>query len=217
MKIKELNRGQLMYLLTNEQPLFQGQFGKLSLIKSKLYKVYYKQLIDTYISKDAEKLEEEVELLLSVETILKEGLYDAKFHAEKFDRLKDTKMKDLITSVLAYKGLYVGVEMNYYQGYIKLSDAKRMFDEKSLNICLSKILELIYDLLNKNIVPKDIREDNILINTTTLDTILIDLDGIETVYGPENYIEDYPYTKSTVLKRYNEIKNRVLQEQETER
>lgn len=217
MRIRELTKEQLMYLLINEKPFSQGQFGKLTLIGDKLYKINYKQLIDTYLSKDESKLDEEVDSLLSIESIINSGLYDAEFHAKKFGRLKDTKMKDLITGVLAYKGLYVGVEMNYYNDYISLASARKMLDESSLNICLNHILEMIDDLLANNIVPKDIREDNILINTTTLDLVIVDLDGMETVYGPENYVQDYPYTKRTVMKKYEEMKNRVLGTQEFDR
>lgn len=217
MRIRELTKEQLMYLLINEKPFSQGQFGKLTLIGDKLYKINYKQLIDTYLSKDESKLDEEVDSLLSIESIINSGLYDAEFHAKKFERLKDTKMKDLITGVLAYKGLYVGVEMNYYNDYISLASARKMLDESSLNICLNHILEMIDDLLANNIVPKDIREDNILINTTTLDLVIVDLDGMETVYGPENYVQDYPYTKRTVMKKYEEMKNRVLGTQEFDR
>ena len=217
MRIRELTKEQIMYLLINEKPLSQGQFGKLTLIGDKLYKINYKQLIDTYLSKDESKLDEEVDSLLSIESIINSGLYDAKFHAKKFERLKDTKMKDLITGVLAYKGLYVGVEMNYYKDYISLTSARKMLDERSLNICLNHILEIIDDLLANNIVPKDIREDNILINTTTLDLVIVDLDGMETVYGPENYVQDYPYTKRAVMKMYEEMKSRVLGTQEFDR
>lgn len=217
MKIKELTKEQLMYLLCNDKPLFQGQFGILTLLGDKLYKIYYKELIDTYLSKDESKLDDEVETLLSVEEITKSGLYDAKMHSNKFEKLADTKMKDLITSVLSYRGLCVGVEMSYYKDYTTLTNAQKRLRGPALNVCLTHAWEQINELLDNNIVPKDIKEDNILVNITTLDTVIIDLDGMETVYGPDNYIEEYPYAKKEVIRRYEEMKSRILEKQEIDR
>ena len=44
MKIKELTKEQLMYLLCNDKPLFQGQFGILTLLGDKLYKYIIRNL-----------------------------------------------------------------------------------------------------------------------------------------------------------------------------
>ena len=60
-----------------------------------------------------------------------------------------------------------------------------------------------------DIVPKDIKENNILVNTETGDVKLIDLDGIETIYGPKGYIKDYPYNIDSVNAKLEEMANRL--------
>ena len=61
MKIVELTKQQLLYLLNNKNSFNQGQFGVLTLIGDKVYKIHYKQLIDTYFSGDAKDLDREIE------------------------------------------------------------------------------------------------------------------------------------------------------------
>ena len=217
MKKVELTQQQIMYLLTNEKPFSQGQFGKLTLLGDKIYKIHYKKLIDTYFSKDTEVLEREIETLTGVEETLKSGLYSPEANADKFQRLENTKMKDLITGVLEYKGIYIGIEMNYFEGYKSFREIAKRMDAKSLEETLKNIEEAINGLLENNIVPKDIKEDNILINPTNLDIKIIDLDGNETVYGPENYVKEYPYTRSSVMRKYEEMRNRVFKIEEIDR
>lgn len=210
MEIIELNKEHLIYFLLNSNPKFQGQFGILTVIGDKIYKINYKMLINTYLSKDEHNLDEEVESLLQIESILKNGIYDVYSYSQKFERLRNTRINNLISGVLSYKGLYIGIQMNYYEQYIKFSDSLEILDDISLNYCLEYILELLNDFLENDIVPKDIKEDNILVNPKTLDIVIIDLDGIETVYGPKNYILNYPYTKEVVMKSYEEMKLRLL-------
>ena len=217
MKIVELTKQQLLYLLNNKNSFNQGQFGVLTLIGDKVYKIHYKQLIDTYFSGDANDLDREIEQLLSVEKILNSGKYNPEKNAENFQRLEKTRMKDIITGVLSYNGVYVGIEMNYFEQYKSFANIAKKMDDKTLEDCLKYISELINDLLENNIVPKDIKEDNILIDPTNFDIKIIDLDGAETVYGPENYVEEYPYTRRIVMNRYEEMRNRILKIEERER
>ena len=217
MKIIELNQQQIMYLLTNEKPFSRGQFGILTLLGDKVYKIHYKKLIDTYFSKDSEDLESEIETLTTVEETLKKGLYNPKVNADNFQRLENTRTNNLITGVLAYKGIYVGIEMNYLERYKSFKEISKKMDAKSLEESLKNIGESINDLLENNIVPNDIKEDNILIDPTNLDIKIIDLDGIETVYGPENYVKEYPYTRSSVMRKYKEMRNRVINREEIDR
>lgn len=209
MKIKELTKQQLIYLLFNPNPCFYGDFGIISLIDNKLYKIYYKDLIITYTSRDVNELDNEVDTLLEIEHITNFGLRNPKSCLEKFLRLQDTASNKLITNILSYKGLLVGVEMKYYKDFLELNEVLELLDEKSLKKCLNRILYLIKDLLNNNIIVRDIKENNILVNPTTLEVVLIDLDGKETVYGPRNYVKNYPYNEELTINNFYEMVNRL--------
>ena len=47
MKIIDINKEQFLNLLLNSNPFSKGQFGIITLINSKLYKIYYKDFIET--------------------------------------------------------------------------------------------------------------------------------------------------------------------------
>ena len=49
-----------------------------------------------------------------------------------------------------------------------------------------------------------------LVNLDTLDVKLIDLDGIGTTYGPDDYILEYSYAKRTVLDSFNSMRDRIF-------
>ena len=74
MKIIEINKEQFLNLLLNPEPFSQGQFGIISLINGKLYKIYYKDFIGTYLKKDESKLDFEVNSWLEEERITNFGL-----------------------------------------------------------------------------------------------------------------------------------------------
>lgn len=209
MEIKELTKDQLMYLLCNPNPCFYGDFGIISVSDDKLYKIYYKDLINTYTSCDVNELDNEVDTLLEIEHITNFGLRNPKSCLEKFMRLQNTESNNLITNILSYKGLFVGVEMKYYKDFLELKEVSLILDEDNLKKCLNRILYLIKDLLNKDIVVRDIKENNILVNPTTLEVVLIDLDGKETIYGPSNYVKKYPYNKEIVINKFYEMVNRL--------
>ena len=99
--------------------------------------------------------------------------------------------------------------MNYFEGYISLEKASKIVTRQELDEYLRKCYNLVNDLMTHNIVPKDIKEDNILVNIKNGDVILIDLDGNETVYGPVNYVNDYPYNKKIVENKLNDMVYRL--------
>ena len=49
MKIIDINKEQFLNLLLNSNPFSKGQFGIITLINSKLYKIYYKDFIENFI------------------------------------------------------------------------------------------------------------------------------------------------------------------------
>lgn len=209
MKIIEINKEQFLNLLLNPEPFSQGQFGIISLINGKLYKIYYKDFIDTYLKRDDSKLDFEVNSWLEAERITNFGLKNPIKRLNELKRLLKTKSYNLVTGIISYKGLLVGIEMNYYKDYISLAEVSKVASNQVLDKYLNGCYDLIADLMSHDIVPRDIKEDNILANTTTGDVVLIDLDGNETTYGPKNYVKDYPYTKKIVEREFNEMVHRL--------
>ena len=201
MRIINISKEQFLYLLLNNNSFDRGVYGNLHLVNDKLYKVYYKDFFDVYMTNDTTKLDMVVDNWLMIEEELSYGLRNPNTNLLKLERLLETKSKDLITGVLSYRGLLVGIEMNYYKDYITLSKASEMVSKEELEHYIEVCHELVCDLLLHNIVPNDIREDNIIVNIDTGDVKLIDLDDLETRYGPENYINMYPHNVYNVKKR----------------
>lgn len=209
MKIIDINKEQFLNFLLNSNPFSQGQFGIMTLINGKLYKIYYKDFIETYLTRDESKLDIEVDSWLEIEKITNFGLRNPYKRLKELHKLLKTNSCNLVTGILSYNGLLVGIEMNYYEGYISLEAASKIILQDELDTYLNKCLNLINDLMTHNIVPKDIKEDNILVNPITGDVVLIDLDGTETTYGPDNYVNDNPYNKKIVKEKFNEMVNRL--------
>ena len=209
MEIVHISRKMFLKLLLNPNPFEQGQFGIITLINDELYKVYYKDFIRTYLSKNENELDFEVNNALKVENSSNMGLRSPNKRLEDLKRLLETKSNDLITGVLSYNGLLVGVVMNYYNGYTLLSDAAKSISEDELDKYIKISYDLVDDLMINGIVPGDVSEDNILVNTETGNVKLIDLDGYETTYGPKNYINEYPDRILFVKQRFSEMTERL--------
>lgn len=209
MKVIEISKKEFLSYLLNPNPLTQGQFGKIVLNGDKLYKIYYKDFIKTYINKNDNFLDDEVSSLLEIERLTNLGLRDPYKKLTELNRLAGTKSSNLITGVLSYKGLLVGIQMNYLKDYITLKEISTRVEDSKLDIYLNKVYELVCNLLMENIVPTDVKEDNILVNEETNDIALIDLDGIETIYGPDNYLIDFPYNLDIINNNFDKMINRL--------
>ena len=209
MQAIEISKEEFLNYLLNPNPLTQGQFGKIVLSSDKLYKIYYRDFIKTYISKNEDFLDEEVNSFLEIEKLTNFGLRDSYKKLNELNRLAGTKSASLITGVLSYKGLLVGIQMNYLKDYVTLKETSTWVEDSQLDIYLNKIYELICDLLMENIVPTDVKESNILVNEETNDVALIDLDGIETIYGPDNYLIDFPYNLDIINNNFDKMLNRL--------
>lgn len=209
MKVIEISKKEFLSYLLDPNPLTQGQFGKIVLNGDKLYKIYYKDFIKTYINKNDNFLDDEVSSLLEIERLTNLGLRDPYKKLTELNRLAGTKSSNLITGVLSYKGLLVGIQMNYLKDYITLKEISTRVEDSKLDIYLNKVYELVCNLLMENIVPTDVKEDNILVNEETNDVALIDLDGIETIYGPDNYLIDFPYNLDIINNNFDKMINRL--------
>lgn len=209
MQVIEISKDKFLSYLLNPNPIFQGQFGKIVLDNNKLYKIYYRDFIKTYINKDECFLDDEVNSLLEIEKLTNFELRDPYKKLNELNRLARTKSTSLITGVLSYNGLLVGIQMNYLKNYTTLKEISTRVEDSKLVIYLNKVYELVYDLLKENIVPTDVKEDNILVNEETNDVVLIDLDGSETIYGPDNYLVDFPYNLDIINNNFDKMVNRL--------
>lgn len=209
MQVIEISKEEFLNYLLNPNPLTQGQFGKIVLSSDKLYKIYYRDFIKTYISKNEDFLDEEVNSLLENEKLTSFGLRDPYKKLNELNRLTRTKLSSLITGVLSYKGLLVGIQMNYLKDYITLKEISTMVEDSKLDIYLNNAYELVCDLLMENIAPTDINENNILVNEETKGVALIDLDGLETIYGPDNYLINFPYNLDIINNNFDKMVNRL--------
>lgn len=209
MKKIELTKEQFLYLLLNPNPFDQGVYGKLTIIGDYLFKLYYKDFIGTYINGDDETLANEVDTLQTVEKQLDRNTLERK--EEEYSRLLNTKSNKLIEGILSYQGLFVGVVMHYYKDYISLSEAADKISVEERDKYINMGYELAKDLLDHNIVPKDISETNILVNLETGDVVLIDLDDPETTYGPDGYVNKFPHHRRTIDENVKDMIRRLDQ------
>ena len=209
MQVIEISKDKFLSYLLNPNPIFQGQFGKIVLDNNKLYKIYYRDFIKTYINKDECFLDDEVNSLLEIEKLTNFELRNPYKKLNELNRLARTKSASLITGVLSYNGLLVGIQMNYLKNYTTLKEISTRVEDSKLVIYLNKAYEIVYDLLKENIVPTDVKEDNILVNEETNDVVLIDLDGSETIYGPDNYLIDFPYNLDIINNNFDKMVNHL--------
>lgn len=209
MQVIEISKDKFLSYLLKPNPIFQGQFGKIVLENNKLYKIYYRDFIKTYINKDECFLDDEVNSLLEIEKLTNFELRDPYKKLNELNRLARTKLASLITGVLSYNGLLVGIQMNYLKNYTTLKEISTRVEDSKLVIYLNKVYELVCNLLMENIVPTDVKEDNILVNEETNDVVLIDLDGSETIYGPDNYLIDFPYNLDIINNNFDKMVNRL--------
>lgn len=209
MQVIEISKDKFLSYLLNPNPIFQGQFGKIVLDNNKLYKIYYRDFIKTYINKDECFLDDEVNSLLEIEKLTNFELRDPYKKLNELNRLARTKSASLITGVLSYNGLLVGIQMNYLKNYTTLKEISTRVEDSKLVIYLNKVYEFVCNLLMENIVPTDVKEDNILVNEETKDVVLIDLDGSETIYGPDHYLMDFPYNLDIINNSFDKMVNRL--------
>ena len=193
MEIINLTKEDFLYMLLDDDPFDSGYYGKLYLKDNKLYKINYRDFMEMLVKDNKLDIDEFVDNDLKILMSFNYNYKNPEYRAKEFDRLKDTKTNDLITGVLSYRDLFVGIIMNYYKGYIPLTKAINDLSLEQINCFIDKAKELVYDLMEHGIVPRDIKEDNILVNLETNDVKLIDLDDIHTIYGPLDYVEKYPH------------------------
>ena len=211
MDIIELSEEKIIEILSDKNK-YCG-FGAHGIIieydETTLIKIYHTDIFNGYKNLDIITLDEEINVLLETEKEMKEFKrnYLSKLQQLKktYIALKRTKSNSLIKSIVTCKGYPIGVLLENYKNYLKLSEIYKNLNNDEEIIVLKNVKELMFDLLDNNVFPTDIKENNILINPNNLEIKLIDLDGYETRVESKIYIEKYPHIKNYCIQKYNKM------------
>lgn len=194
MKIVNLTKSELENYVHNEK--FSGSHGSLSLYdKNTLIKIHYKNIESIYLLDDFSMLDSRIDELLEQEERFKKLNMDTFSHFQKLIEKLNITHSPLLEGIAMYRGYPIGVLMKYYENYKNLGDVITSLGENQKVYVTNRVEFLLYELINSSIYPRDIKMDNILINTDTLDTKIIDLDDNETLiedvaHGRKNSIEN---------------------------
>ncbi len=217
MQILEIDKNTFFNFLTNKnnECIGQGCYGIVSKYNNNtLIKLYYKDFIETYISKDINELDKEVNTRIDILNMIN---YNSKHkdNDKECDELSKKKehlleKNGFLKGIVLYRGLKVGVLINYYKDYIGLKEVFYTLKINEQTALLNGIKEQIMKLNNLNLYPMDLKEDNILVNPKTLNIAFIDLDDLYTRYEETQYIEEHNLRlKAKCFDRYLEMKIRL--------
>lgn len=129
---------------------------------------------------------------------------------KKIQQLQQTQSRTLIKGTAIYQGYPIGVFLENYKGYDKLGTVFLDLHENEQKLILDKSASLLADLYKNGIIPRDIKEDNILVRKNDLDVKLIDLDDIETRYENQDYLQEYSYIRKDAAEAFEKMKKRLL-------
>ena len=208
MKNITITKEQLLFYLFNENYVGKGQFGIVhEYDKNTLIKIYYKDVFNTYITKNILKLDEEI----YINKMLKNYNVDSNQLNEK-DRLKLEKLYELnlINGIILYQNYHIGTLIPYYQDYKSLTSIVSFLTKEELLIILRRVQEYLDYLINNNIYPTDIREDNILIRINDLDVKIIDLDDEYTKYEENEYVKKHLYMKENSYENIKYLNKKLI-------
>lgn len=215
MNIIKLSKKELIsFLIDTDNYYGQGTYGILKKYnETTLLKIYYKDIIETYMSLDVNKLDKEIDELLKIEKQMKKinhNYEDKLQHIKKiYSHLKNSKSSSLIKGVAIYKRYPIGIFLENYKDYLLFKEVYTQLNNEQKIKILNKTKELIIDLFNNNIYPTDIKENNILINPVNLDIKVIDLDGTETRVETKDHIINYPYIKKNCINDLEKMFSRL--------
>lgn len=142
---------------------------------NKYFKIYKSSLryingIDDY---DDKEIKSKIEYLIS-----------------KKEEIKNTLMP---LDKLMFNGKIVGVELNYMVNSITLREYLVNNKDIDLNMIKSRVLEIVYELINHGIVPTDPHCDNFLVSF--LDTGQVDIKMVDV---DDQYVSVYPEKEKSI-------------------
>lgn len=209
MNYVEITKEQLLAFLFEGDVIGSGTYGIIKEVDSTtLAKIYYKDMIDTYLSKDPSKLDEEIEVRKRTREMLQTN-NSAELESLERSKLRYLSEIGLVKGILMYNGYMVGVLLNYYRDYSKLSDVAKSLSGDVLRSLMARIKEKLIEMIQHGILPRDIKENNILVRPDDLDIVFIDLDDIETRFEEMDYISSHPHLTEICLNKYADMEHRV--------
>lgn len=218
MRVKSLNKEELQSLLFKSKVIAQGNYGLIvEYDDDTLLKIYYKDIFETYSSRNIDKLDKEINNRIEVENEMIEMRIIDKKQIEtiegKIQQLQQTQSRTLIKGTAIYQGYPIGVFLKNYKGYDKLRDIFGNLHENQQRVILDKSASLFADLYKSGVIPRDIKEDNILVRKNDLDVKIIDLDDSETRYEEHDYLRKYPHIRKDAVEAFEKMKTRLLKQE----
>ena len=218
MRVKSLNKEELQRLLFKSKVIAQGNYGLIvEYDDDTLLKIYYKDIFETYSSRNIDKLDKEINNRIEVENEMIEMRIIDKKQIEtiegKIQQLQQTQSRTLIKGTAIYQGYPIGVFLKNYKGYDKLRDIFANLHENQQRVILDKSASLFADLYKSGVIPRDIKEDNILVRKNDLDVKIIDLDDSETRYEEHDYLREYPHIRKDAVEAFEKMKTRLLKQE----
>ena len=235
----ELTKNQLLDFLFNKEQLGIGTNGILCEFSSTtLIKIYYKKIIDTYLSKDPSELDEEIQSQKEVQKMIEElpyldfssleketqselqqefGLGDKPKNSfySKGDEIEQKKLQylsdiGLLKGIVTYDDYKIGILMQYYKDYSRLTKFQENISPSELEFVMEKVQTELQSMMIEGLYPMDLKEDHILVRPKDFDIKIVDLDDSETRFEDEAYVLAHPYIKNECIESYKKIKKRLL-------
>lgn len=208
MRTRELTKEQLWSYLYDYETIGMGSYGIVQKIDDETcVKIYYKDIFDAYQKDDISLLDPEIDRRLSTEKEMLEkecGVVDYKaVYENNRTKLELLTQMGYISKVLYYRGYKIGIEMPYYKGYVSLYDAKEKLSQDERSQVLGQVRNRLDALMTANIYPEDLSCSSVLVNLETLDVALVDLDDAWTRYDTDEYLNEHPLVKRSLLSHCN--------------
>ena len=185
MRIINIDKKQLIKFLFDSQLIIgMGSNGIVSIFDDQtLIKIHYKDILNSYYSKDFTNVDKEIEEKLKMERELEYfGLNKTNILKQLISHL-DKSNSPLIEGVVMYNGYPIGIIMKNYSEYKELNEIFLELNNDEKIIVRDKIEFLLNDLVKNDIYVRDIKFANFVINKGSLDVKIIDLDDQGTVVG----------------------------------
>ena len=213
---KELTKNEVNDILFKNEIIGMGGFGLISKYdEDTLIKIYYRNIMDTFLSGHIELLDEEIKDDFEKDKNIEKKKVTKKVSVQtltkNMEQLEKTKSGSLIKGIATYQGQPLGVFLEYYKDYQLLKKVFPFINDAKKEQVLSSTAKLLVDLFENGIFPKDIKENNIMVRKKDLDVKLIDLDDEETRYEEKDFLNKNPKIKSDIVKSFEGMRKRLYE------
>ncbi len=187
-KIIEITIDELMDELKKEGNIDRGGSGIVNdYNEDTLIKIYYSQVYRGYKSKKMYDLIKAMELnkvyMNNSKLSNMIGLISKESLLTKCERLANTR-SNIIKGIVLCEDYPIGVLLEKYIGYTRLNKIYSDLPRKEKVEYLSKARELVIELMDHEIYPTDMEDNNLMVNRDNGDVKVIDLDDNYTRLDP---------------------------------